>query len=222
MAETETSKRQIAYKIRIVDINNNSYVKEEGWLPNYIAVGNIKVSRINIMGVIVSKDSHESGVPSQNFILDDGSGRIALRFFDGSAVVAVGDIVSVIGRPREFGPDRYIVPEIMKKIEDPKWVEIRKLELAADDKLRPVVSQSVEKQSDDSGELSVETEEFVDSSDKSTDIIGIIKKLDSGSGVGFEDISSKSNSVDVEKSIKHLLEQGDIFEVKPGRYKVLE
>ena len=222
MAEQETAKRQVAYKVKIADIINNRYVKEEGWLPNYIAVGNIKVSRVNILGVIVSKDSQDSDKPSQNFILDDGSGRIALRFFDGLTTFDVGSIVTVVGRPREFGADRYIVPEIIKKIKDSKWVNVRKIELAAETPTTNHVDPPVENSSVDSEEISVETENFVDVSDESVDITNIIKELDSGSGVGFDEISVKSKDVDVEKVIKRLLEQGDIFEVKPGRYKVLE
>ena len=225
MAGEESARRQIAFKVRISDIVNNRYVKEEGWLPNYIAVGDRKVSRVNLLGVIVSKDSQESDVVSQNYILDDGTGRVALRFFESATQFDVGDMVIVVGRPREFGTDRYIVPEIIRKLDDPKWVQVRKLELASEKH-----SPSAEKppEAAPSGteavaeELSVETEDFVDDSNPLSDTISIIRQLDSGQGVGFEEIAAKSKSGNVEDSVSRLLEQGDIFEVKPGRYKVLE
>ena len=225
MAGEESARRQIAFKVRISDIVNNRYVKEEGWLPNYIAVGDRKVSRVNLLGVIVSKDSQESDVVSQNYILDDGTGRVALRFFESATQFDVGDMVIVVGRPREFGTDRYIVPEIIRKLDDPKWVQVRKLELASE-KHHPSAEKPPEaapsRTEAASEELSVETEDFVDESNPLSDTIDIIRQLDSGQGVGFEEIAEKSKSSNVEESVSRLLEQGDIFEVKPGRYKVLE
>ena len=222
MADGESSKRQVAFKVRIADILNNSYVKEDGWLPNYIAVGDRKVSRVNLLGVIVSKEITESDVVSQNFILDDGTGRVPLRFFEPARPLDVGDIVTVIGRPREFGADRYVVPEIIRKVSDSRWVEVRKLELAAETQ-RYAKSGIVNDNSlSQTEELSVETEEFTEDLSPLSEIVGIIKGLDAGSGVGFEEIAVKSANPDIESAVKKLLEQGDIFEVKPGRYKVLE
>ena len=214
----EPSKRQVAYVVRIADIINNRYIKEEGWLPNYIAVGNKKVSRVNLLGVIVSKEMQEAEVVSQNFVLDDGTGRVSLRFFEPATIMDVGDMVVVIGRPREFGAERYVVPEIIKKISDSRWVEFRKLELAAEKHTSP--KEEIKKPGDE--ELLVETEDFVEDTSPMTQIINIIRQLDKGNGVEFEDISAKSSDPNVDNLVSKLLEQGDIFEVKPGRYKVLE
>jgi len=211
MAEGESVKRQVAHKVRIADILNNKYVKEEGWLPNYVQVGDRKVSRANILGVVVSVNKTDAG-PAQGFVLDDSTGRISLRFFENAPRVDVGDIVTVIGRLREFGAERYIVPEIMRKISDSTWIEVRKLELALH-KHTTVASVAPD-------ELSVEEEDF-DGSNPVNSLIGIIRELDSGDGVGFDDISVKFKG-DADEHIKHLLESGDIFEVKPGRYKILE
>ena len=52
-------------------------------------------------------------------------------------------------------------------------------------------------------------------------IFELIKKNDSGEGVLTEEIISKSNVADAERIIKQLLEEGDIFEVRPGKLKVL-
>jgi RPA family protein len=220
MADQESSKRQVAYKVRVADVVNNRYVKEDGWLPNYVAVGDRKVSRVNLLGVIVSKSSQESDVPSSSFVLDDGSGRVALRFFEGGASLSVGDIVFVVGRPREFGAERYIVPEIVKRISDNRWVELRRLELAKD-RQADIISKAQGLPAAGPDELSVETEDFVDDSSPAARLVGMIRKLDSGEGVDFDALLSRFGS-GTEQSVKRLLEQGDIFEVKPGRYKVLE
>jgi len=213
MADADSSKRQVAYKVHVSDLLNNRYVKEEGWLPNFIAIGDRKISRVNLLGVVVSKSSQESDVPSSSFVLDDGTGSISLRFFE-SAVIDVGDLVNVIGRPREFGAERYIVPEIIRKVSDSRWVGVRKLELALDRQSAAPSSSS--------DELLVETEDFGESVNPLVKIVSTIRELDSGPGVGFEEISVKLGDVNAEPFIKQLLEKGDIFEVKPGRYKVLE
>lgn len=218
MANQESSKRQVAHKVRVADVVNNRYVKEDGWLPNYIAVGDLKVSRANLLGVIVSKSAQETDVVSQNFVLDDGSGRVSLRFFEPAGLFDVGDIVNVIGRPREFGAERYIVPEIMKKVKDPKWVELRRLELAMGERSR--ISAKTEPLPARE-ELAVETEEVIEDSSPSARFLDVLRELDRGDGVGFEDLTSRIGG-DLESVAKRLLEQGDIFEVKPGRYKVLE
>jgi RPA family protein len=217
--DPEKGRRQVAFKVKISDILNNKYVKEEGWLPNYVLVGAQKISRVNVLGVIVSKQADEG---AQTFILDDGSGRIELRFFTPQDFISPGDIVTVIGRPREFGADRYIVPEIMKRVKDPKWVEVRKKELiltihqnAAD---RAAAQEEKEDATEDDD--AVETDDLT--TDPRSNIINTIKQLDNGPGAEIEEITVKSGVDNAEFWIKKLLETGDVFEVKPGRFKVLE
>ncbi|NQU79557.1 hypothetical protein HQ545_07345 [Candidatus Woesearchaeota archaeon] len=205
MAETESSKRQIAYKVKIEDVLSGKYVNEDGWLPNYISINDLKVSRVNMLGVVVSVSG------SQELVLGDKTGNISLKFFKSPPSVSVGDIVTVIGRPREFGQDRYIVPEIIKKLSDPKWVEVRKKELI----IKKFAEAPVEK------EVIVTTDDLSDENPL-LKVCEIIRSLDEGAGVGFEDISVKFKDGDIESFIKKLLEQGDVFEVKPGRFKVLE
>lgn len=229
MDQPQRSARQVAYKVNVKDILDSRYVKEDGWLPNYIEMKGKKVSRANILGVIVSLDSPDADSSFTSYILDDGTGRIPLRFFESHQQVSVGDIVTVIGRPREFGSDRYIVPEIIK-ITDAAWVKLRRMELAFEKnrsaQRMPDESRSQPDVSSSEGGLDVETEEIaddvVDETSPVSRIMGCIKELDGGAGVAFEDISVKSGVDDAEQYIQRLLEQGDIFEVKPGRYKILE
>ena len=125
-------KRQVAHKVRVNDILKGEYVKEEGeWVPNYVRVGDKKVSRVNLVAVVVSKDDSEGS--NQSLMIDDGSGRISIRSFEGNQFsgAVVGDVVVVVGRPREYGGEKYIVSEILKKVEDTGWVEVRKKELGA-------------------------------------------------------------------------------------------
>ncbi len=214
MPDAESAKRQVAYKVSVADLLRNRYVKEEGWFPNYISVGDRKVSRANLLGVITAKQSQEGGVAAHTLILDDGTGSVPLRFFE-SAGIDVGDIVNVIGRPREFGADRYVVPEIIRKVSDSRWVQVRKLELASE-------HHSAAKPEGADGSLLVEEEDFGEVSSPLARVIGIVRDHDAGDGVGFEDVAVRAGDIDLDDCLKRLLEKGEIFEIRPGRYKVLE
>ena len=68
--EKEQQKRQVACKTRVSEILGGRYVKEEGWMPNYIeTTSRKKISRINIIGVVVS--SEEDSETGYNSIVID-------------------------------------------------------------------------------------------------------------------------------------------------------
>jgi len=217
----KSQKRQVAYKVRINDILKGEYVKEEGrWSPNYVKVGGKKVSRVDVMAVVVSKESLENS-NYQNVIIDDGSGKIAIRSFEENNNfdnVSIGDLVLVIGRPREYLNDKYIVSEILKKVENPLWVEVRKLELVNDkvDAGKHISSETQE------GVVKNEVVEEAIEEDTNTKIFNLIKEIDNGGGADTQDVITKSNVERAEDIIKQLLEQGEVFEIKPGKLKILE
>ncbi len=217
----KSQKRQVAYKLKINDILKGEYVKEEGeWVPNYIKVGDKKVSRVNLMAVVVSKQDLEN-TNFQNLLIDDGSGKISIRSFEEGTNfddINVGDFVFVIGRPREYFNEKYIVSEILKTIDDQKWVEVRKLELEGKGKVKEEVniaeSEVVEK------EENVEEEQTGDDINKK--IFALIKEIDIGEGADTQEVITKSNIDEAEGIITKLLEQGEVFEIKPGKLKILE
>ena len=53
-------------------------------------------------------------------------------------------------------------------------------------------------------------------------VFKLIKKLDSGDGVDIEEVIKSSSYNNAEELIQKLMQAGDVFEVKPGRIKVLE
>lgn len=253
-------RRQIAHKVRVGHILGGRYVKEEGWLPNYIEIGSIKASRVNIIGVILSMNTEDSGVSFQNIMIDDGTGNISLRSFDQDTKydVSVGDLVMVVGRPREYGAERYLLPEIVRKI-DRGWAEVRNLELknldieplAVDDSVplsEPIVQatpsthpvqdphiaieEAVNEVPITMGDIHSESQKpSQEASTKTAEetvsnpcdkLIELIKRLDNGGGASFEDLVKNGSVENTEKLVRKLLEEGDIFEIKPGMYKVLE
>ena len=211
----KSQKRQIAYKVKINDILKGEYVKEEGeWVPNYIKIENKKVSRINLMAVVVSKQNLEN-TNHQSLLIDDGSGKISVRSFEEQNNfnnIDVGDFAMVIGRPREYFNEKYIVSEILKKIENPLWVEVRKLELGKKEIKEESKSEVINKEE--------EIEEQTDDINKK--IFKLIKEIDIGEGADTQEVITKSNINKAEDIITNLLEHGEVFEIKPGKLKVLE
>jgi len=208
-------KRQIAYKVKIKELLDGVYVKEEGeWTPNYIEINEKKISRVNIIGTVVLKQDDEN-LNYQNIILDDGSGKISIRSFEKNNFfkeIGVGDVVLLIGRAREFSSEKYIVPEILRKIENQKWIGVRRLELGKESKkIREIKEENIK---------DVEIESVKENPNNR--IIQLVKKIDLGDGADFAEIISKSDIKEAENIIKNLLEEGEIFEIKPGKYKVLE
>lgn len=196
--------RQTAYKIRIKDILDSQYFQEEGWKPNYLLTkNNQKVSRINVLAIVVSKFEDAQ----KNIVIDDGSGRINLRIFDSlKKEPNIGDPVLVIGRPREFNQEKFIVPEIIQKIKNPRWLEIRKKELNYHQEKTEIKENKKEEESNTHLE----------------NIFSLIKKLDLGDGVEIEEIIKQSTLDQTEELIDQLLKDGEIFEIKPGRIKILK
>ncbi|MFH1072595.1 MAG: hypothetical protein V1743_04160 [Nanoarchaeota archaeon] len=214
--------RQTAYKCRIADLLTGFYVVKEGWEPNYVETRLGRISRANIIGVVVSV------MDEKNFLLDDGSGRMHVRSFDEgkSFAVTIGEIVLIIGRPRKYNEEMYLVPEIVKLIEDKVWIELRKKELdmleqaagippetAAQTPEAPgVVVQEQAEQDSGQQELLVNSDDLV---------LEKIKALDAGEGVDIDDLVQAVQVENAEKRVQKLLEEGQIFMIKPGRVKAL-
>lgn len=223
--------RQTAFKVGIREIVNGKYIKEEGWIPNYIEInGRIRASRVNIVGTIVFK-SDEEGFNYKNLVVDDGSGKISVRSFEKNNNMDkfdVGEVVLIVGRPREFNNEKYIIPEIMKKIQNHMWIQVRKLEISNISKNIGIETTNNEMKKDEKlqnemvhEKVSEEIKNDIESSESRV-IYDMIKKFDTGNGISIYDMIKKSNIDNTEKLIDVLLRNGDVFEIKPGMVKILE
>ncbi len=187
----ESFKRDIAIKSWIIDIINSEYKKDEDENTSYIiSKDGKKISRVNIIGTIINISDQDL----KYFIIDDGTGEITIMPFNNQEIIenlVIGEVITVIGRVREFG-DLYIVPEIIKKIFDKMWIEVRKLELGYK----------------------------IPQKDNKEEILQLINILDMGDGADYETIVSQLGE-DAYGKIKKLFDSGDIFETKPGKIKVL-
>ncbi len=206
--QQKTLQRQIAYKVKISDVLNGSFTKDEIF-SGYIKINDANVSRVNIIATVVYKSEGQSYASA---IIDDGTGRISLRSFENRnkfSNIDVGDVVLMIGKIRDFNNEKYVIPEILKKV-SLEWLSVRKTELKhsnmIEDKAKIENKNLIE-------EVAININE---------EIYLLIKKLDNGDGVAIEDVVKNSNNNKVEQIIKKLLESGDIFEIKPGKIKLLE
>ncbi len=217
-------KRQVAVKVNIKAIANGRYVKEEGWQPNYIeSPDGSKISRVNVIGTVVLKSDEET-FNYKSFIIDDGTGKISVRSFEKDVKFEfdIGDVVLIIGRPREFNNEKYFIPEIIKKIHNPKWIELRNLELKGKFD-SPVESKTSDRLEETNKPPINEADDKEIAEESDSDIIyNLIKKMDKGEGVPIDDIIKDSKIWNTEKILNSFLESGNIFEVKSGVVKVLE
>ena len=209
--------RLTAIKTSVAALEHGSYVVKEGTAPSHVKTSGGEVSRANIIAAVVDKPGQTA------LLLDDGSARIEARSFDNNQLfenIMVGDVVLVIGRPRDYQGTRYLVAEIAKRLGSPKWLELRKAELGKTPPPQtPTPSQTtpLTLKSAAEKEAAAAAETVVSLGDK---VLSLIKELDKGDGAPIEDIVAKNP--DAEGTLTSLMAEGEIFEIKPGRVKVLE
>ncbi len=223
-----TIERQTAYLTTISTLLNGNFIKAEAHMqPSFLRTASGKeMSRVHIIAVIVGlSDGGEA-------TLDDGSGKITARSFDSHTLFssyALGDIIRVIGKVRAFNEQQYLIPEIVKKITNKQFVMFHKLalQLLESDAGHTQPGHSVPTTELTPEEIVSTVDEIPIDADDSTphtpfdDVISRIKELDKGDGAGIEQIIELLGS-DSEKLIHHLLETGEVFEIRPGRVKLLD
>jgi len=223
-------KRQVACIVSINTLIQGKYIRQDGWQPNYILTkDNNEISRVNLMGVII-----DISLDNKSFLVDDGTGNIQVRAFEEIKQlkdIQMGDIVNIIGKPREFNDDKYIIPEIVKKVEDKRWVDVWKKRLSIKELKK---TKSVNLQDKEKGKLNQNTNKTSQKItkketpnnhqpvEKTQSVFDLIKKLDKGEGADFDEVVESYGLTDGEDIIKNLLKEGEIFEIKSGRLKVLE
>jgi hypothetical protein len=107
----------------------------------------------------------------------------------------------------------------MRKITEPKWIEYRKKEL----QLSGESEIQVEEQNIELANLGEEEFKMMKPVENySAIMLSLIKKLDKGEGSDTEQVIKQSRLKDADKIITTLLYEGEIFEISPGKLKVLE
>jgi RecG-like helicase len=201
-------KRNIAYKFRIGDLLMGKPVMD-GDRFSFLELGSRKIIRVNIIGNIIDKYESEGERKYIFFTLDDGSGQIKLKCFADDVNkfrnVSQGQTVLVIGSLRNFNNETYISPEILRE-EDTKYLLVRKLEIEKEKNKNP---------------QPMAREQIVAVKDK---ILGIIKEAEKDGGIEMDMIIMNLREISPEiinQEIKRLLEDGIIFEPRPGKMRWL-
>lgn len=200
--DTEIRKRNIAYKVRIIDLNNGTPFSPEGRFM-YLDTSFRKINRVNIIANCIDKFISEGERKFGSLTVDDASGQIRLKVFGDDIEmingILQGDTLQIIGNVREWNNEIYIIPELIKKV-DPRWLLVRKLEIQNDLKDAPITTNNLKEE-----------------------ILNRIKEAEVDGGVDIDNIATKidSSSELVNNEIKKLIEEGIIYEPRPGRLRYL-
>ncbi len=201
-------KRNIAYKLRLGDLLIGKPVMDAERFQ-FLELGDKKIVRVNVIGNIVDKYQSEGEKKFLFFTLDDGSGQIQVKVFGDDVEkfkeLPHGETVLIIGVLRHWNEDTYISPEIIKE-QNPKYLLVRKLE--------------IDKQRTESAPL-IQKEEVVALKDK---IVDMIKNSEEEGGIETEKIIMNIRDASPEiinQEIQKILEEGIIFEPRPGKVRYL-
>ena len=202
----ERFKRNVAYKLRIGDLLIGKPIID-GERFSFLELGDKKIIRVNIIGNVVDKYESEGGDEGRKYVfftIDDGSGQTRLKVFgedyEKFKNIVQGQTVNVIGVLRHWNNETYISPEIIRE-GDPKYLLLRKLE----------------KEKDKTSNVQpIEKAQIVAIKDR---ILEMIKNSEEGGGIKTEEILQKFSEIPqtlMDQEIQKLLEEGIVFEPRPG------
>lgn len=236
-------RRLSAKKVRIFDIISGKFFpgNKEEMKPSYLITNfGEKVSRVNLLATVTEKFESED----ENYAtitIDDGSEAIRVKVFRENVKllngIEPGNLVLVIGKLKEYQGEIYVNGEVIRKIQDVNYENLRKLEIldklvqqnkiveeiksledVPEEELREYVK---EKYGMDDETLQVIIESKKREIDYKPKILEIIANLDEGEGVEISklfEITSLPENV-VERTIDELLSEGAIYEPIVGRLK---
>lgn len=234
--------RQTMIKARISDVVNGGFVRKEGMEPSYVLTDlGQRVSRVNLLGTVVDKFMSEDGNYS-SITIDDDSDSIRVKAFREDTNIfdnlKIGDLVMVIGKVREYADENYIIPEIVKKIANPNYEILHKLEvlkqLAQQKKILDKIkkeefsdTETLKKYAKEKYDIDTDAVEGIVETlsvgeEKKEDfkplILEILERLDEGSGMEFKKLLEESKLPEntFEEVINELLSDGTCYEPIPG------
>lgn len=207
--------RDTALKVRIKDITGGELKKGESeWDTILLTPLKEEAGRVRVLATVVSRFIREDGKYAV-LTLDDATDTITLRAFDGDVALlewaSEGDIVDVVGRAAEYQDELYINVETVSKITDPNWELVRKLELAL----------KVKELGGDTDIPGEPVQEEPSGEDPKSIVKRVIEEGDEGDGTKYLQIIEESGLGEekVEEILSELMEDGQIYEPKIGKFK---
>lgn len=128
-----SSMRSNAKKVKIEDLVNGDYTHSPEGEPNFlITPWDQKLLRVNLIATVIDRfirDDEEYGT----LHLDDGSGTIRAKAWSEGVEelkeFEIGDLVRTIGKIREYEGEIHLVPEVIRKLDDPNWELVHEMEV---------------------------------------------------------------------------------------------
>ena len=204
--------RMTAKKVTIKNLTGGEWVQQDGMDPSYVVAANgQKVSRARILATVVSKFVSDD----KNFgsvTLDDGTDTMRAKVFKDMGPIEraeQGQLFDVIGKVREYNGEIYLMPEVMRRVDDPNFLLLRRLELARQEKDTPAEVEAMneeEKPPTKSEELRKQLLELIDAEK---------------AGITYEELIKKSrrSENEVDSAVNELLSEGICYEPTPGKIK---
>lgn len=219
------SERPVVHKVRIRTVLTGSLIAGQGWSSGMLTTaifGNIFA--VDIVATVVNVNEE-----AQTFVMDDGTGTVPVKVFRG-VLPEVGSLIRVIGKPRDHEGERIVVADIVKHNIDPTHVPLREVEIQylertfAPEHTTP--HTKVEEMPTHNTSLKETSEQFSEQPSSpehpKSRLIELIKVLDTGSGADYEDVLTQANMGNAEHVLDGMLKRGDVFEIKPGRLKIMD
>ena len=197
-------KRNVAFKLRIGQILEGKQIFDADKI-RFLEIKDKNVVRINLIANITDKYIQEGEKKFGSITLDDATGQIKAKLFGDDiekfSSFNQGDTVQLVGLLRSWNNELYITPEIIK-LKSPQFLLVRKLESDLDSPKAP-----------DKSHLHSIKEK----------ITLIIKSSESNGGVDIDKIimELKESPELINSEIKKLLEDGAIYEPRPGKLRYL-
>ncbi len=197
-------KRNTAYKLRIGNILGGKQIID-GEKLKMLELGDKNVVRTNVVANVVDKYIQDGEKKFGSITLDDGTGQLKMKVFGDDTAhfepLNQGDTLQVIGLMRSWKNELYLTPEIIKK-KEPAYLLVRKLEVESE---QP---------------KTLHKEALTALRDK---LIVQIKDSDSSGGIEIDKmiLNLQEPPEVINGEIKKLLEDGLIYEPRPGKLRWL-
>ncbi|MBU0953310.1 MAG: hypothetical protein KKA90_02735 [Nanoarchaeota archaeon] len=195
-----------ARKVRLADIVSGQWVQRQGMEPSVVVTpSGMELGRVRVLGTVVETFTKED----QSFgslTLDDGTETLRAKVFKDLSPIsefAVGDVIDLVARVREFNGELYLNAEVGAKVTDPNIEILRAAELET---RPPEVT------------LQPRPKEQVKDAVREAVLQLLEKNKD---GLRFEDVFSSIHEPEaaVEQVVNDLLAEGVCYEPTPGRIR---
>jgi RPA family protein len=172
----------------------------------FLELGDKRVVRLNILANCVDKFIQEGEKQFATLTVDDASGQLKLKAFGDDIEplkeIMQGDTLQIVGNMREWNGELYMIPEVVKKV-DARWLLVRKLEIQNARKDLPAAENG--------------------SNDLKNSLMDKIKAAETDGGIDTDalimEVEASPDAINAE--VKKLLEEGLVYEPRPGRLRYL-